>query len=103
MKIKEIYTIGHSTRKVNEFIEILKFYKIEVLVDVRRFPVSTKNPQFKKENIKDSVEKHGIFYIWRGEGLGGFRKEGYPEYTKSKVYKNEINFLISLSKKKEFV
>ncbi|MEM2111100.1 MAG: DUF488 family protein [Candidatus Bathyarchaeia archaeon] len=46
-----IYTLGHSTRSLEEFIEILKAFSIEMIFDVRRFPGSRKFPHFSKENL----------------------------------------------------
>ncbi len=67
-----IYTIGHSTHPIEEFIEILKTYKIELLVDVRTIPKSRHNPQFNEPELKASLEKESIGYI-RLETLGGLR------------------------------
>ena len=72
---KEFCTVGHSTRKIEEFISLLKAYKIEVLVDVRAFPVSRKNPQFNKENLEESLSQNNIEYIWLGKEFGGYRKK----------------------------
>ncbi len=59
----EFHTIGHSTRRIEEFISILKTYEIEVLVDIRAFPVSRRNPQFNKKNIEKSLSQNDIEYI----------------------------------------
>lgn len=66
------YTIGHSTREIEEFIDLLKKHDIELLVDVRRFPGSRRHPQFNKENLKQSLEHAGIEYRHM-EVLGGRR------------------------------
>ena len=47
-----IYTLGTSNRSIEEFLEILKFYQIEAVADVRRWPGSQRFPYFKKENLK---------------------------------------------------
>ncbi len=87
----EFYTVGHSTRKIEELISILQAYKIEVLVDVRAFPVSARNPQFNKENLKESLSKSDIQYIWLGREFGGYRKksEGLGESSLNKGWKVE--------------
>lgn len=70
---KTIHTIGHSTRSIDVFIELLQAHGIEFLVDVRRFPASRRHPQFNCEPLAVSLSANGIEYLWRGD-LGGFRK-----------------------------
>jgi uncharacterized protein (DUF488 family) len=94
---KAIYTIGHSTRKLDEFIDILKFFKIEFLVDVRHFPKSTYNPHFNKENLSAELTKSNINYLWI-EKLGGFRKGGYLEYMKTEEFKDGLKELVKIAK-----
>ncbi len=85
----EIYTIGHSTRSFAEFASLLKRYGIEVLVDVRAFPTSTRNPQFVKETLKQHVEVEAIDYVWLGEKLGGYRRDGLGEESPNKGWKTQ--------------
>ncbi|HZW64956.1 MAG TPA: DUF488 domain-containing protein, partial [Hanamia sp.] len=54
MKQKIIYTIGHSTHSLEEFIAMLKSFNIELLADIRSFPGSRKFPHFNKENLPAS-------------------------------------------------
>lgn len=68
-----IWTIGHSTRTIDEFIHVLDAYHVEALVDVRRFPGSRRLPQFGSEALKRSLEVAGIVYEWL-PSLGGRRK-----------------------------
>lgn len=70
---KTIHTIGHSTRTIDVFTELLRAHGIELLVDVRRFPASRRHPQFNREPLAESLNADGIGYLWRGD-LGGFRK-----------------------------
>lgn len=98
--IKTVYTIGHSTRTIDKLIGILKRYSIELLVDVRRFPYSKKFPWFSRENLCCVLEENGIDYEWHGEALGGYRKGGYSEYTKTHQYSEGINKLIEFANKK---
>jgi uncharacterized protein (DUF488 family) len=70
---KIIWTIGHSTRTVEELIEILKSCLIELIVDVRSYPGSRRYPQFNIENLSLSFPQNGIEYIHKKE-LGGRRK-----------------------------
>ncbi len=57
-----VYTIGHFTRIIDEFIKLLKEHSIEMLVDVSRFPGSRRYPQFNKENLERSLEDAQIRY-----------------------------------------
>ncbi len=91
-----ICTIGHSTRAIEEFIKILKHYGIEILVDVRHFPSSKKFPWFNKDNLEKSLANECIKYFWL-EVLGGFRKGGYLEYTKTEEYESGIEKLLQIA------
>lgn len=68
-----IYTVGHSTRSIEEFLRILGSFDIATLADVRRFPGSRRHPHFSSEALARSVATEGIDYIHIPE-LGGRRK-----------------------------
>jgi uncharacterized protein (DUF488 family) len=68
-----IWTIGHSTRRIDEFISLLKENGIELLADVRAWPGSKRYPHFNKEPLAESLNAHGIRYEHFAE-LGGKRK-----------------------------
>jgi uncharacterized protein (DUF488 family) len=70
---RTVHTIGHSTRSTENFIELLRAHRIELLVDVRRWPMSRRHPHFNREALSASLAEKGIAYIWR-QDLGGFRK-----------------------------
>lgn len=70
-----VWTIGHSTHTQEEFIEMLKSFSIETLVDVRSYPGSRKYPQFNKENLEKWIPEAGIKYV-HIKLLGGRRKVG---------------------------
>jgi uncharacterized protein (DUF488 family) len=70
---KIIWTIGHSTRAFDEFIEMLKSFQIECVADIRSFPGSRRFPQFNKESLAVSLPENNIKYIHLKE-LGGRRK-----------------------------
>lgn len=67
-----LFTIGHSTRSIDECIDILKAYNINQLIDVRTIPKSRHNPQFTIENLKASLAEAKIEYFHDRE-LGGLR------------------------------
>src|SRR5688572_19250073 len=68
-----IFTVGHSTRTAEELIRVLRFYSIELLVDVRRFPGSRRLPQFGSAELKRSLETANIDMLWL-PSLGGRRR-----------------------------
>jgi uncharacterized protein (DUF488 family) len=82
---KLIYTVGSSTRNPEDFISLLRKFKIEALVDVRRFPVSKFN-HFKKDKLASNIQKWGMKYLYLGDVLGGFRQNGYEEYTHTQEF-----------------
>ncbi len=69
-----IYTIGHSTRTLEELIEVLKAHSIQTLVDIRSFPMSRRLPHFNRESLEKTLPETGIHYVWM-KGLGGYRKK----------------------------
>ncbi|MEM7815047.1 MAG: DUF488 domain-containing protein [Candidatus Aenigmatarchaeota archaeon] len=93
----ELFSIGHSTRKLEDLIAVLKHYGIVQLADVRHFPTSRHNPQFNRENLENELPKHGIGYFWL-EKLGGFRTGGYEKYMRTKAYREGIKELLALAK-----
>ena len=68
-----IWTIGHSTRSLDEFLSLLGSYSIETIVDVRSFPGSRKYPHFGKDALAESLRAHGLCYEWV-KALGGRRR-----------------------------
>ncbi len=69
---KVIFTIGHSTHPIEEFISLLKAHGIEKVIDIRSIPKSRHCPQFNKEVLKRSLKKEGIGYRHLKD-LGGLR------------------------------
>jgi uncharacterized protein (DUF488 family) len=78
---------------------MLKEHKIEVLVDVRRFPTS-KVEHFKKEEMEQWLPEQGIEYVWLGEELGGYRHGGYKAYMRTKLFKDGIKRLSKIARQK---
>jgi uncharacterized protein (DUF488 family) len=111
---KIIWTIGHSTRSLEEFISMLHSVSIEVLVDVRHFPGSRRFPHFNKESLHDSLLEAGVRYAHL-ESLGGRRKpsadskntawrhpafRGYADYMETDDFKQGISLLKELALEK---
>ena len=68
-----LYTIGHSTRTLEELIAALQGHSIQTLVDIRSFPMSRRLPHFNRESLEKSLPEAGAKYVWMKE-LGGRRK-----------------------------
>ena len=109
----QIWTIGHSTRSLDEFLALLIKHNIRLLVDIRSFPGSRRYPHFNKENLSVSLPDNGIEYRHM-VGLGGRRKpakdsintawrhpsfRGYADYMQTDEFKNEIEILEGLADK----
>ena len=69
---RTLYTIGHSTRTIEQFVALLREHGIELLVDVRRFPGSRRHPHFGSAALAASLAEAGIAYA-HAEALGGRR------------------------------
>jgi uncharacterized protein (DUF488 family) len=109
----QIWTIGHSTRGIVEFISLLKENGIKSLADVRSLPGSKRNPQFNREALEKSLRKHGIGYEHFPE-LGGRRKpkpdshntvwrntsfRGYADYMETEQFQKGIERLLDVAAK----
>jgi uncharacterized protein (DUF488 family) len=68
-----LWTVGHSTRTIDEFIELLNSFQIKLLVDVRSFPGSRRYPHFNRESLQQSLADVGIVYEHHPD-LGGRRR-----------------------------
>jgi uncharacterized protein (DUF488 family) len=70
-----VFTIGHTTRPLAEFISLVQAHGVDLVLDVRTVPRSRHNPQFNRETFPDALEAAGIDYEHVG-ALGGFRRAG---------------------------
>lgn len=70
MSMPAIYTIGHSTHSIDYFLDLLRTYHINCLIDVRSLPASTYNPQFNQEPFSNFLKKYGIAYFHFGDEFG---------------------------------
>jgi uncharacterized protein (DUF488 family) len=68
-----VWTVGHSTRQLDELLAVLDAYGIELIADVRRFPGSRRLPQYAGAALEASLGAHGIAYHWL-PALGGRRR-----------------------------
>lgn len=109
-----IFTIGHSTRPIEEFIDLLKSHGIVQLVDIRTIPKSRHNPQYGKEELALSLAGAGIGYVYL-KALGGRRPKAkvsmndawrnasfrnYADYMQTSEFEAGLEKLITLSQEK---
>ncbi|MES2906670.1 MAG: DUF488 domain-containing protein [Pseudomonadota bacterium] len=106
-----LFTIGHSTRPIDVFLNMLNAFQIETLVDVRAIPASRFNTQFNARNLEQSLKTQSIVYVAM-KGLGGRRAEnqdslntglergfrGFADYMQTGFFDEELDRLMSLSK-----
>lgn len=104
-----IWTVGHSTRPIGEFTDLLRAHEIALLVDVRTIPRSRYNPQFNTDTLAESLREAGLQYRHLPE-LGGLRKpkkdsfndgwrnasfRGYADYMQTEAFLNALEDLIA--------
>jgi uncharacterized protein (DUF488 family) len=102
-----IYTVGHSTRSLEELTGLLEAANVRELADVRSVPRSRRHPQFAGEALASSLPIHGIAYVHDG-ALGGFRRarpdspntgwehpafRGYADYMGSEEFRGALERL----------
>lgn len=107
-----VMTVGHSTRPIKEFIQLLKAHEVKRLVDVRTVPRSRHNPQFNRGQLSPSLHSARLHYRYM-PGLGGFRHaridslntgwhnasfRGFADYMQTPEFRNNLDDLIELSK-----
>jgi uncharacterized protein (DUF488 family) len=107
-----VLTLGHSTRPIETFLELLRAHRVTQLVDVRTVPRSRRNPQFGQEALQAALAGAGIGYA-HAPGLGGFRRplpdsanagwrnlsfRGYADYMQTPEFAAELTSLIELAR-----
>ena len=107
-----IWTIGHSTRTIDDFIDILRHYQIEILADVRHFPGSRRLPHFNQASLHDALVTAGIRYAHLVE-LGGRRPvraeshnvawrnasfRGYADYMETQLFHDGVDHLLEIAR-----
>ena len=107
-----VYTFGHSSRSIKEFISTLCTYEITIVVDVRRFPGSRRNPQFGADALAATLDEHDIGYR-HFEALGGRRSgprtdspndewendsfQAYADYALTDEFQTALDELVTLA------
>ncbi len=110
-----IYTVGHSTLSLEEFLKLLTLYKIQLLADVRTVPKSRSNPQFNRDVFPGTLSEAGVAYRhfstlggWRQSNLKespntGWRSlsfRNYADYMMTEKFQEGLDELIALSRDK---
>jgi uncharacterized protein (DUF488 family) len=110
--VATLYTIGHSTRTLDELESTLRAHRVETLVDIRAFPMSRRLPHFNRDSLERSLPGQDIRYIWM-QALGGYRKairkdsphialrnasfRNYADYTLTPEFENAAAELLQLA------
>ncbi len=109
-----IWTIGHSTRTLDEFIALLRAYGVTAVADVRQYPGSRRYPHFNREALSAALGDAGITYVHFPE-LGGRRQprpdspntawrnesfRGYADYMETEAFRAGIDRLLDLARRR---
>jgi len=109
-----IYTIGHSSRSFEEFLDLLHAFSIETVADIRRLPGSRKFPHFDRENLAAVLPLNSVQYVWM-QALGGLRHSskrfqspntglenpgfrGYADYMATLEFRGAVDDLLRLAR-----
>lgn len=105
-----VWTIGHSTRPLQGFLDLLAGNRIEAVADVRRYPGSRRWPHFAREQLAPALEDRRLVYMWLPE-LGGRRTprpespntawrsaafRGYADYMATEPFADGLGRLVNL-------
>lgn len=70
---RPLFTVGHSTRALEELVRVCRAHGVVAVADVRRFPGSRRSPHFARQALEESLPAEGIHYLWL-PALGGRRR-----------------------------
>ncbi len=108
--VQLIYTIGHSTRSLEEFVKLLQHNGVRTLADIRRYPGSRRYPHFSRQSLQSSLAERGIDYV-HFEDLGSRRKplpdspnkgirneqfRGYADYMATPQFRDAVDRLLAI-------
>jgi uncharacterized protein (DUF488 family) len=112
MRSGRVLTIGHSTRRIDEFLRLLTAHGVGRVIDIRTIPRSRHNPQFNREVLSPALRRAGIRYTHMS-GLGGLRKprrdsvnsawrntsfRGYADYMQTAAFRRSLDRCIELAR-----
>lgn len=104
----EILAVGHSTRPIDKFVELLQAHQVKILADIRTVPRSRTNPQFNQDNLQRELARAEIRYIHLKD-LGGLRRprkdssnlgwdnssfRGYADYMQTPEFESALQELM---------
>jgi uncharacterized protein (DUF488 family) len=110
-----VFSIGHSTRNLDEFLELIERFRIQWLLDIRTIPRSRHVPQFNSDSLERALQNHGIGYR-HVKRLGGLRKpahnspnmgwrnlsfRGFADYMQTAEFKKGLSEVLDLASKKK--
>ncbi|MBF0672761.1 MULTISPECIES: DUF488 domain-containing protein [unclassified Salinibacterium] len=106
-----VFTVGHSTRSLEEFVALVRAHGVTLVADIRTVPKSRRNPQYWEDSMRVTLPEHGIGYT-RIAGLGGLRKtsadspndawrnlsfRGYADYMQTPEFEAALAELVALT------
>ena len=112
-----VFTIGHSTRAIEDFIRLLKAHRVQRVIDVRTIPRSRHNPQFNRDQLSPALHRARIHYRYM-PGLGGLRRarrdsinlawrnasfRGYADYMQTSTFRESLDRCTTLAKRERVV
>lgn len=107
----ELWGVGHSTRELGDFLDLLRAHRIEAVADIRRYPGSRRLPHFGAEVLEAALSESGVTYVWM-PALGGRRRpspgapatawrsdgfQGFAEYLRTTDFAAALDGLINLA------
>jgi uncharacterized protein (DUF488 family) len=110
-----VFTVGHSTRALEDFLALLRAHGVRLLVDVRTVPRSRHNPQFNQDALRSALRRARIGYRHM-KGLGGLRHplkdspngawrnasfRGFADYMQTEEFAENLERLIELARKRQ--
>ena len=113
--MSEIFTIGHSTHRPEEFLKLLRGHRIEAIADVRRWPSSRRLPHFNAGSLAEALPREAIAYVQLGDALGGRRRprpdtpntgwrvagfRGYADHMESAEFRSALAELEDLGRER---
>jgi uncharacterized protein (DUF488 family) len=108
---ERVWTVGHSTRSLDDFLGLLAEHEVEAVADVRRYPGSRRWPHFAREPLARALDRCGLAYLWLPE-LGGRRSpnadspntawrnagfRGYADYMATDAFAAGLDRLVNLA------
>jgi len=104
-----LFSVGHGTRPIEAFLELLATADVRTLVDVRTAPGSRRNPQYGQEALRRTLADASVAYVWQGAELGGFRTpradsrnvalrvdlfRGYADHMETEPFRDGVAWLL---------